>query len=141
MAKWIVFKQQGSRSASTKRVSLSVRGVITLNQLAYEELGSPQAVELLFDPEEKLIGLRPVEKSVRHGYRVRKQGKNNSYLIGAKAFCNFNSIEHSETKAFNEVAMDDDVMVLNLKQMTPIVGRRTPSGQTSLFKETVTSNE
>ena len=46
------------------RVTLNSRGVILLNKAAYECMGSPGAVELLFDEDEGVIGLKP--KDLRH---------------------------------------------------------------------------
>lgn len=123
MAKWEVFKHQGSRSATVMRASLSVRGVVTLNQVSYEALLQPEAIELLFDGEEQLIGLRPTSADVRHSYPVRKQGKNKSYLIGAKAFCNYYNIVLQETVAFDEVKIESGIMILDLNKVTPVTPR------------------
>jgi hypothetical protein len=127
MANWEVFKHQGGRSATVMRVSLNTRGVLTLNQVAFDALLTPVAVELLFDGDENLIGLRPTGKDVRHSYPVRKQGTNKSYLIGAKAFVNYYRIELEQTIAFNDVKIADGIMVLNLNNFTALPGRTSKS--------------
>jgi hypothetical protein len=137
MPNWQIFKHQGSRSATVMRASLNFRGVLTLNQVSFDALLQPKAVELMFDPDEGLIGLKPTSPEVRHAYPVRKQGANKSYLIGAKAFCNFYGIGLSETVAFDEIKIQDGIMVLDLGKVT-VVPTRQRQSKASAIQQTLT---
>jgi hypothetical protein len=68
------------------------RGLISLNQAAFKALGEPVAVALLYDADEKIVGLRKVARTYPNGYSVRKQANSNSYLVAAQGFTSFNKI-------------------------------------------------
>ncbi|MFC3297821.1 hypothetical protein ACFOD2_16695 [Clavibacter michiganensis subsp. insidiosus] len=40
-------------------MTIQKRGLMSINRAAYEAIGKPEGVELLWDPERKLIGFRP----------------------------------------------------------------------------------
>lgn len=134
MPNWETFTLQGSRGVTEMRVSLNARGVFTLNQLAFDELGNPEAVELLFDRAEKLVGLKAVDKNLKHAIKVRKQGKNKSYLIGAKAFCKYYKIDVSKTVRFEDITMENGVMVLDTEKTVDVSAKQTKQNdRNSLF--------
>ena len=95
-------------------VALQRRGVLSLNRAAYELLGEPAAVELLFDRAGRRIGLRPVVGDAPHAYRVRKQPGSATYLIGAKAFLQFYGIPHDQARRWG-AALLDGVLVADLE--------------------------
>lgn len=102
-----------------------------MNQKAFEMLGSPKAVELLFDKINGLIGMRSCPPELRHAYNVRKQNKSESYIIGGKAFCNFYNIKPTTTAVFLEPELEEGVLILNLRKVKEIPTReRTKSEQT-----------
>lgn len=120
---WTKFTMQGARGMAEKRASLNVRGVFTLNQLTYDEMGNPPAVELFYDKDERLIGLKPSTLEVPHAYKVRQQGKNKSYLISARAYCGFFGIEIPQTIKFVGISMIADVLALDLKTAVAMPSR------------------
>lgn len=136
-----LFKMQRSRSGGTvKRVSLNTRGVFTINKLAFEALEKPEAVQLYYNEENKVIALKPVPKDEEFSYSVRKQGKNNSWLIGGKAFCTFYDIPTEKTVTFNKIELlEDGMMALDLKDTSEVsTGRKKKkqdSTQGSLIEE------
>lgn len=124
MPNWEKFTITGGRGVYEKRVSLSPRGVFTLNQPTFEEMGEPEAVEFLFDREQRLIGLTPANKEVPHAYIVRKQKANKSYLIGARAFCYHYKVDIEQTVRFREIKLDDGVLILDLENTMPVESRK-----------------
>ena len=114
MAKWETFKFHGSRGVAERRVSLNTRGVFTLNQIAFDEIGNPVAVEMLYDREARLIGLKPSTLEVEYAVKVRQQGKNKSYLIGAKSFCQYYKLDVTDTIRFTDIDLEDGMLVLDL---------------------------
>lgn len=109
-------------SNKVMRVSLHKKGNFSLNKAAYEALGSPQAVTLLFDREKKVVGFKPVEPEVRHAYRVRSQNNSQSYLIGAISFCKYYDIDASKTRMF-EPELSDGLLVLELDKAINVAQR------------------
>lgn len=108
--KYLGRPNQGDRMAV--RVTLNSRGVILLNRRAYECIGSPGAVELMYDEGEKVIGLRP--KDIRHANAFPlkfKHTNDNKYqyrIISASPFCKHFSIEPKYTILFTQPDLDND---------------------------------
>jgi hypothetical protein len=78
-------------------------------------LGKPEAVTLLYDEEEKLIGFKPVDLSNPRGFPIRAQGPNlKSYIIAGQAFSKYHGLDTSVARRYS-VEMRDGILVLDLK--------------------------
>ena len=82
------FTRSSSRESrrETPLFTLQARGLLSFNQAAFLALGEPEAVTLLYDPDEHIVGVRRSRTDDPDAYRVRKQQKAQSYLVGAQAF-------------------------------------------------------
>src|ERR671936_383525 len=56
---------------------------ISLNQAAYDLLGQPAAVALLYSMSRRAIGLRAAGQDTVRRFPVRTWGKEGAYIIGA----------------------------------------------------------
>lgn len=107
--------------ANDPTVTIQRRGTLSLNKSAQAALGDPDAVELLFDPEEKIIGLRPIDPRAPHAYPVRAQKQDfGPYLIAGMAFTKYYSID-TEASVRRIAYMDGDVLCIDLKSTGTIV--------------------
>jgi hypothetical protein len=73
-----------------QEVTLTIQksGVLTLSTAAYAALGKPAAVELLYAPKERTIGIRPTTlEQTPHGYQIRHHKASGSHMISGAAFC------------------------------------------------------
>src|SRR6266508_5021599 len=97
-------------------VTIQKRGTISLNAAAHAMLGSPEAVELLYDPHEKIIGLRPVAKESEHAYPLRAQaGKAvGPYLVSGTAFTKYYKIDTQVSRRWVG-HVDNGVLCVDLK--------------------------
>jgi hypothetical protein len=96
-------------------VTIQKRGTISMNKAAYVALGSPQTVELLFDSDERMVGLRPVEFMTEHAYPVRGVGQEpTSYLIAGRAFTKHYEIDTTVSRRW-PAELVDDVLSVDLK--------------------------
>lgn len=90
----------------------------SLNAAAFQALGSPKAVELLYDRDERLIGLRKVAPSTPHAYEVRGQGKRpdapSNWLIAGRAFTQYYEIDTSVARRW-PADERDGMLVIDLK--------------------------
>lgn len=129
---WKKFTKAGGRGVYEKRASLSPRGVFTLNQPTFEEMGQPDAVELLFDDGQRLIGLSPVAKDAPYAYMVRKQKTNKSYLIGARPFCHHFRLNIEQTIRFNDIKVIDGVLVLDMNNTVPVEAKKPKAEEKGL---------
>lgn len=120
MPNWEKFTKEVSRKVE-KKVSLSKRGVLSLNKSAYEALGEPKAVDLLFDKEESLVGIQSSTPNAKTSFKVNEQqSKYKSYYVSAKSFCDYYQIDISKTISFSDVKIDNGILILDLKKATKI---------------------
>ncbi len=96
-------------------------------QLEREALGEPEAVELLFDRRERIVGFRPVGGDVPHAYRPRKQGHTYNYLVAGPAFTQHYGIDTTVTRRWRPF-VEDGMLCIDLTQTgTVIEGNRAKS--------------
>jgi len=121
-----VFDKRAATASKYPMVSILKQGSFTLNRAAYKLLGEPQMVELLFDPDEKLIGFREVPASNPRAYPVRPQGQNAAtFMVAGQAFTKYYDIDTSTARRYS-VEIKDDILVLDLKgESTDVTGPRS----------------
>ena len=96
-------------------VTIQRKGPISLNQAAFHALGKPSHVELLYDPNERIIGFRALTEPLAHAYQVRKQGRAHTFLVAGHAFLKYYDIPN-EVSIRYVAKMYDDVLGVDLKQ-------------------------
>lgn len=102
------------RRAGQAFVTIQKKGVISLNRAAFETLGSPEVVELLFDPDAHLVALRRVDSSVEHAYQVRAPVENHAtWLISGGAFISYYGIDNSKSVR-RAARMEGDLLIIDL---------------------------
>jgi hypothetical protein len=83
-------------------------------------------VELLYDRDDRVIGLRAIDAAAEHACRVRSTtGRDNGpYIISAVAFTRFYEIETRQSIRW-EAELDDDVLCIYLDRPgTPVTSNR-----------------
>lgn len=109
-----VFNRRAAPVTTQPLVTIQKRGTMSFNRAAFEALGEPEAVELLFDRQERIVGFRPVGGDVPHAYRPRKQGRTYNYLVAGQAFTQHYGIETDTARRY-PAAMLDGVLIVDLK--------------------------
>jgi hypothetical protein len=123
-----VFKRQRAPSSTDPTVTIQKTGRLSLNQAAFAQLGHPKFVELLYDRDQRLIGLRKVTKSVHHGYPVRPVSVNaSSWVVSGKAFLDFYDITIDATRRWI-AQTQGQTLVVDLKRLGEKVGRDRAEG-------------
>ena len=70
------FDQRHIAIAGSPFVTIQRGGrVMTINRVAYERLGSPEAVELLYSKKNRVIGVRQVSRTEPYAFPLRAQGR------------------------------------------------------------------
>lgn len=118
---WQVFngRQFGRTVKKVARVTLGAFGTFYLNAQAFVELGSPAAVELLFDIGRRRIGLRPVPLMMKHAFKIVPHTKGGYYRLSAAAFCHHHGIFFKGTLLFHDIRIDEtNMMKLDLVTAT-----------------------
>lgn len=90
------------------------RGLISINQSAYHRLGRPAFVELLFDPEERLIAIQPGDADDGHRVRVADQPGAPAVISGT-AFSKYYDIDTTVSRRW-EPTFDGQMLIVDLKQ-------------------------
>lgn len=87
-----VYEKGSAPIATVPSVTVQKRGLISVNRAAHALMREPEAVELLWDKERQIVGLRPVPIDAPNAYPVRAQTANSSrgpLLIAGNLFTKF----------------------------------------------------
>lgn len=110
------FKRHRMPSTREPTLTIQKRGALSLNSAAFKALGSPKHVELLYDQDERLIGIRKTTASMAHAYPVRGIGKNEAtHVVSGKAFLAYYGIPRDIARRWTAEERDD-MLVVDLKQ-------------------------
>jgi hypothetical protein len=93
---------------SEPTLTVQKNGAISLNKAAHVALGSPAAVELLYDQKTRTIGLRAVGSDADHAYAVRSSRGNglSPFVISAMAFLHFYDIDVAVSRRWSAYLYD-----------------------------------
>src|SRR5688572_7722640 len=115
MPNWTTFDRRSRPVANEAYVTIQRRGTFSFNQAARTAIGDPEAVELLYDVDERLVGFRSIDPSSPRAYRLRKQGNANNWILGGQAFTKTFGI-NTDTAMRYLATLEDGVLVVDLKQ-------------------------
>ena len=106
------------------QVTVQKRGTITFNAAAYGLLGSPAAVELLYDPDERLLGLRAVSARAPHAMFVRSSSRtaNGPWVVSAMAFVHHYGIDTTYSRRW-VARLAGDTLIVPVGEDGKIVSR------------------
>ena len=62
-----------NQEAKAAFVSIRVGGIISVNKACYRMWGEPKACQVMFDPQRRRIGLKPVSPDVENSYDLSGQ--------------------------------------------------------------------
>jgi len=109
-----VFDRYHSRSVKDLFVTIQRRGNFSLNRAAFQAMGGPQAVELLFNRAKRLIAFRPTDPGNAHAVPVRKQGQSESYLVAGLTFTKEYDIDTNVARRYS-AKMQGNMLIVDLK--------------------------
>lgn len=118
---WLRFQGKPNKfRRDTPHVTLSTKGVILMNMIAYEAFGRPEQVALLYDKQNAAIGLEsePAPEDVTFPVNLRAKGR--TAYICANPFCRHHQIRVDRTMAFNKVSVEKGVLILDLTSLTAV---------------------
>ncbi|MGI8868349.1 MAG: hypothetical protein ACR2F6_05730 [Mycobacteriales bacterium] len=107
-------------------VPIQKRGTISLNRSAFAAIGSPDAVELLYDRERGIVGLRPIDVKADNAYHVRRTSASASgpWVISAMGFTRFYDIDTSVSLRW-AAYLENEVLCADIsKEGTPVSSNR-----------------
>jgi hypothetical protein len=104
--------------------TLQARGLLSFNQAAFNALGEPAAVVLLYDTSEHIVAVRKVDKTHKNAHQVRKQQRAQSYLVSAQAFVAHHGIPTPRARRFPGVDYGGGVWGFSLQEGITVENRR-----------------
>ncbi len=116
------FRRAAATAAGQPLVAIHSRGIFAMNQMAYEALGEPDACELFYDRENRIIGLRGAPRRAPDAYTVRHHTRY-SHQIAGKSFLSFYEIPEEATGRRYGAELVDGILTVDLKQDAEETGK------------------
>jgi hypothetical protein len=94
-----VFEKGSAPVATVPSVTIQKRGLISLNRAAFNLIGAPGAMELLWDDERRVIGLRAAPIDKPNAYPARPQTSKTGrgpVMIAGSLFTRFIGLDTSD---------------------------------------------
>ena len=108
-------------------VTIRANGQIFLNRIVVEKFGSPDAVALMYDSRNRVIGIKPTRPGQKHAFRLRRSYSSRSLgrQIAAIPFLRHHKILPTEAIGFLAPTVNrDGILLLDLNE-TYIVAPRS----------------
>lgn len=97
-------------------VTMNSKGTIVMNRVAHERLDAPAAFNLLYDPANNVIGLKPTGLRMRDAYPANKSGRHGGRKVSAYRLLTECGLKIDQTLEFPDAEIDvDGVLILNLR--------------------------
>lgn len=112
-------------------VTIHKRGTMSLNRTAFVALGSPDAVELLYDRQAQIVGLRPVPADAENVSQVRASSHSPSgpWVISAMAFTRFYDIDTRVSQRWSAYVENGILCVDLTNDGVPVTSNRAANRQ------------
>jgi len=115
MPNFEVFTKRGSSTPTEPTVTLHKSGSMAMSKPAFDALGCPAWIELLFDRDERVMGIRPAEPGTAHAYPIRHtEGNPGQWLMSGLAFIKYYGLHDGTTRRYR-ATMDDGILCVDLK--------------------------
>ena len=126
-----VFQKGSAPIPTVPSLTIQKRGLLSLNRAALKLMGDPVAVELLWDADRQVIGLRPVALESPNAYPVRPQSAGSDrgpVLVAGNLFTRFIGIDTSEARRWVP-SLEGDILCVDIsspgQRVTSNRSRRT----------------
>ena len=116
-----VFQKGSAPLPSVPSVTIQKKGLFSLNEAAQVMLGNPKAVQFMWDPDRRVIGLKSVPIEDPNAYPTRHQGTvggrsgRGPVLVAGTLFTKFIDLDTSIARRWVPV-MEGEVMIIDLNQ-------------------------
>ena len=115
--KWEEFDDPGTPRIAKLHVSMSPYGTMNVSRNAYEALGKPSHVVMLWESDTAAIGLRPVPPETTNAFRLYDSGRSGAHRFHALRFVLKHKISLQYTVRFPTAHIENGVLVLDLDKI------------------------
>ena len=123
---WELFKG-GPTKPENQALAITINrsNVLTFNKFAVKTLGSPEAVLLMFDKKESVIGVVASTMRDKDAFPLKPKGGGLNFTVHLAPFCRAFGIMIDKTERFDDPEIDNEgILRLDLKQMHDVSNRR-----------------
>lgn len=103
------------KEAKAAFVSVLVGGNMGINKACYKMWGEPEACQVMFDPERRRVGLRPVECERKYCdancYHLSPHG---ALQVPCKPLFDFYGVEVTQSRRYHDPKVIDGVLIVDL---------------------------
>lgn len=131
-----VFQKTSAPLAKVPSVTLQKTGVLSLNRAAMALIDTPTYVELLWDADRKVMGLRAAAEANPNAYPARPQNAKadkGPILVAAGTFAQYYKIELEASRRWTPF-VEEGVLCIDMSQPGQLVSSNR-SGRTSRERE------
>jgi len=114
-----IFKRIHARASHGPTLTVTTRSALNLSRAAWELLGKPAAVTLLYAADERIIGLKPADRDAPNAYLVRVLGKYGRQ-VAARVFCRYIEADLSAARRY-PLVLDDGIGCVDLREPGVVV--------------------
>ncbi|HEV3231901.1 MAG TPA: hypothetical protein VG245_06585 [Candidatus Dormibacteraeota bacterium] len=118
-----VFNRSATRAAEKPFVTIQKKGIFAFNHAAYVALGEPQAVQLLFDKANRVVGFRASDPDDPHVNAVRDNAKHTTHMVPGTAFTKHYGIPTDIARRWPARINGDGILTIDLKEPPSEVSR------------------
>lgn len=119
---WKLFEgAPNGRRKERARITIGKNKAFLINYVAYQAVGGPSAVELLFDEHRSKIGIRPCDPKKQNAFPVKSVRKSSHKFIHAGAFLTHFDINITRRILFEDIDIDKNgMLILDMNKITYI---------------------
>lgn len=113
-----VFEKGSAPVSTVPTATIQKRGLISLNRAAFALIDSPEAVELLWDEDRRIIGIQPAPLQSPNAYPARPQSSASNkgpVLIAGNLFTRFIGLDTSEARRWVPT-VEGDVLCIDMTE-------------------------
>lgn len=111
-------------------ITINRKLVLTFNKYAVKMLGNPEAVLLLFEKQESMIGVVPSNMKDKDAFPLKPKGGGLNFVVHTAPFCRHFGIMIDKTERFVGPDLDDQgILRLDLKNTHDVSNRRKRMGR------------
>lgn len=131
-----IFEKGSSPASSIPSVTIQKKGLFSLNEAAAKLLGEPEAIQFLWDEDERLIALKAVHPEAANAHPTRRQASPKSakdvnkgpIIVTGTAFTKFINLDTSQAHRWMP-RLEDDLLIIDLKVDGQLVISNRTRGQ------------
>ncbi len=116
------FNRTSAPASKGPFVTVNKRGNISFNRSAFELLGEPDSIELLFSKPNRVIGLKAAPPGEPYAFPIKPvsgrtlESKPSNYTVNCLSFMNHYGIDNDVSRRYEVEMRNDDILAVDLNQ-------------------------